>query len=106
LDRTAVVCSTIDSSDITQLILAKEHCPRDAKNVGEPKAPRLTAIRGVFDQLFLTSSCCARAISLSMSMPDEMESVPGRFRDHPSSWAHPHVMIGGAEIGPRTYSLN
>ena len=68
------------------------------KKVGEPNAPRLTASVVKSISLFLTSSCCARAISRSISMPDEMKRAAEHLEVVHLLRLFPHVMVGGAEI--------
>ena len=71
--KQVLVCSTIDSSTSRSWSLPK-NISFPTKKVGEPNAPRLTAsvVRSI--NPFLTSSCCARAINRSISMPEEMNA--------------------------------
>ena len=69
------------------------------KKVGEPNEPRATALLVFSISFFLTSSCCARAMIRSMSMPGREEGVAEDLRIVHLLGLDPHVMVGGAEIG-------
>src|SRR5207237_7135503 len=68
------VCSTIDSSTSRSWSLPK-NISLPTKKVGEPNSPRATASLVLSISFFLTSSCCARAIRRSISMPDDAKAL-------------------------------